>query len=45
MSAFLEELKRSGVRQLRQEGGVNELITELDGLSFSPEMPQSTDPA
>ena len=45
VSAFLEELKRSGVRQLRQQGGVNELITELDGLSFSPEMPQSTDPA
>lgn len=45
VSAFLEELKRSGVRQLRQQGGVTELITELDGLSFSSETPASTDPA
>ena len=45
VAAFLEELKRSSLRQLRTQGGVNELITELDGLSFSTEKPRSTDPA
>ena len=45
VTAFLEELKRSGVRQLRTQGGVNELITELDGLNFSGEKPQTTGPA
>ena len=45
VAAFLEELKRSSLRQLRTQGGVNELITELDGLSFSPEKPGSIDPA
>ena len=35
MVAFLEEFKRSSFRQLREQGGVNELISELDGLNFS----------
>ena len=35
LSALLEELKRSSFRQLRDQGGVAELINELDGLSFS----------
>ncbi|MEB3158551.1 MAG: hypothetical protein VKK03_03715 [Synechococcus sp.] len=45
VSAFLEELKRTSVLQLRTQGGVSELITELDGLNFSAEMPRPTDRA
>ena len=33
--AFLEDLKRSSMTQLRQQKDVDELITELDGLNFS----------
>ncbi len=32
---FLEEFKRSSFRKLKDQGGVEELITELDGLNFS----------
>jgi hypothetical protein len=45
VAAFLEELKRNSIRQLRDQGGVNDLITELDGLSFSAAAPPSTDQA
>ena len=45
VTAFLEELKRSSLRQLRAQGGINELIIELDGLNFSGEQPLPTDPA
>ena len=45
VTTFLEELKRSSIRQLRDQGGVTELITELDGLSFSDQTPRSTGPA
>ena len=33
--AFLEDLKRSSMTQLRQQKDVDGLITELDGLNFS----------
>ena len=33
--ALLEDLKRSSFRQLKNQGGVNDLITELEGLNFS----------
>ncbi len=33
--AFLENLKRSSFRELRNQGRVDELIKELDGLSFN----------
>jgi hypothetical protein len=42
VAAFLEELKRNSVQQLRDQGGVDQLITELDGLSFTEESPRST---
>ena len=45
VAAFLEELKRNSIRQLRDQGGVNDLITELDGLSFSAAETPTTDPA
>jgi len=45
VAAFLEELKRNSIRQLRDQGGVNDLITELDGLSFSAAELPTTDPA
>ena len=45
VAAFLEELKRNSIHQLRDQGGVTDLITELDGLSFSAAAPPSTDPA
>jgi hypothetical protein len=35
MVALLEDFKRSSFRQLKEQVGVNELITELDGLNFS----------
>jgi len=41
LASFLEDLKRSSFRQLRDQGGVDALINELDGLNFSP----STGPA
>ncbi|MCP4973327.1 MAG: hypothetical protein GY914_06590 [Prochlorococcus sp.] len=39
--AFLEEIKRSSFRQLRDQGGVDALISELDGLNFSSAKTQS----
>lgn len=45
VTRFLEELKRSGLRQLRDQGGINDLITELDGLNFSAEGSLTTDQA
>ena len=41
LASFLEDIKRSSFRQLRDQGGVDDLINELDGLNFSP----STGPA
>ncbi|HJN36452.1 MAG TPA: hypothetical protein QF626_08060, partial [Prochlorococcaceae cyanobacterium Fu_MAG_50] len=37
--ALLEDFKRSSFSQLRTQGGVDELITELDGLNFSGRQP------
>jgi len=37
VAAFLEDLKRSSMDQLRLQRNVDELITELDGLNFSSE--------
>ena len=37
VAAFLEDLKRSSMSQLRLQKNVDELITELDGLNFSSE--------
>jgi hypothetical protein len=39
--AFLEEFKRTSMFQLHTQGGVDELITELDGLNFNPKEPDS----
>ena len=39
--AFLEEFKRTSMFQLHTQGGVDELITELDGLNFNPKEPNS----
>ena len=36
LASLLEDLKRSSFQQLRDQGGVDDLIRELDGLSFSP---------
>ena len=36
LTSFLEELKRSGFRQFRDQDDVDALISELDGLNFSP---------
>ena len=44
VASFLEEFKRNSVVQLRDQGGVDELITELDGLSFNPETSRSKRP-
>lgn len=41
--AILEDFKRSSFTQLRAQGGVDELITELDGLNFSPSDQQEKD--
>ena len=41
VSAFLEDLKRSSMNQLRLQRNVDELITELDGLNFNSEEPQT----
>mgnify|MGYP005717168119 FL=1 len=43
LASVLEELKLSSFRQLRDQGGVAELIRELDGLSFSPSAAQPRD--
>ena len=43
MSSMLEELKLSSFRQLRDQGGVAELISELDGLNFNPSAAQPRD--
>ena len=34
--ALLEEIKRSSFRQMRDQGGVDALISELDGLELQP---------
>ena len=34
--AFLEDFKRTSMVKLRTQGGVEDLITELDGLNFNP---------
>ena len=36
LTSFLEELKRSGFRQFSDQDDVDALISELDGLNFSP---------
>ena len=45
LASLLEDLKRSSFRQLRDQGGVDALISELDGLNFnratSPTRPQA----
>ena len=43
MASMLEELKLSSFRQLRDQGGVAELISELDGLNFNPSTSQPRD--
>ena len=43
--ALLEEIKRSSFRQIRDQGDVNDLISELDGLNFSPGVPTPRDQA
>ena len=43
--ALLEEIKRSSFRQIRDQGGVDALISELDGLNFNPGMPTPKDQA
>jgi hypothetical protein len=35
LTSFLEDLKRSGFRQFRNQDDVDALISELDGLNFS----------
>ncbi|MAR05754.1 MAG: hypothetical protein CL862_01445 [Cyanobium sp. NAT70] len=35
LASLLEDLKRSSFRQIRDQGGVDDLIRELDGLNFS----------
>ena len=35
--SLLEDIKRSSFEQLRDQGGVSALISELDGLNFSPQ--------
>ena len=39
--AFLEEFKRTSMDQLHSQGGVDDLITELDGLNFNSKEPDS----
>ena len=41
--ALLEEIKRSSFRQIRDQGDVDALIRELDGLNFSPGVPTPKD--
>ncbi|WP_320676440.1 hypothetical protein [Prochlorococcus sp. MIT 1300] len=43
--ALIEDLKRSSIRKLKDQGAVDELITELDGLNFSSIEDSSTPPA
>ena len=43
LASLLEDLKRSSFRQLRDQGGIAELISELDGLNFSPSAAGPTD--
>ena len=43
--ALLEEIKRSSFRQIRDQGGVDALISELDGLKFNYETPTPKDQA
>ena len=39
MVALLEDIKRSSFQQIRDQGDVDALISELDGLNFSPGAP------
>ena len=41
VAAFLEDVKRSSMSQLRFQKNVDELITELDGLNFNSEAAQT----
>ena len=41
--ALLEEIKRSSFRQIRDQGDMDALISELDGLNFNPERPTPKD--
>ncbi|WP_115132118.1 hypothetical protein [Synechococcus sp. N26] len=43
--ALLEEIKRSSFRQIRDQGDVDALISELDGLNFNPGRPTPKDQA
>ena len=43
--ALLEEIKRSSFRQIRDQGDVDALISELDGLNFNPGVPTPKDQA
>ncbi|AII50131.1 hypothetical protein KR52_13455 [Synechococcus sp. KORDI-52] len=43
--ALLEEIKRASFRQIRDQGDVDALISELDGLNFSPGVPTPKDQA
>ena len=45
MVALLEDIKRSSFRQIRDQGDVDALISELDGLNFSPGVPTPKGPA
>jgi hypothetical protein len=36
LASLLEDLKRSSFQQLHNQWGVDDLIREIDGLSFSP---------
>ena len=45
MVALLEDIKRSSFRQIRDQGDVDALISELDGLNFSPGVPIPKGPA
>ena len=36
LTSLLEEWKRTSFRQLRDQGAVAELMSELEGLNFSP---------
>ena len=38
VAAFLEELKRNSMTQLRSQKDVDALIKELDGLNFNPKV-------
>ena len=45
LSSLLEDLKRSSFQQLNRQHAVNDLISELDGLNFSPPNDRPKPPA